>query len=69
METNEVAGSLDIAMPAKMAKLFEGKARYRAVFGGRGSGKTRSFALMAAVKAYNFAREGRVKKSCEQHSE
>ena len=36
-----------------------GEARYRGAYGGRGSAKTRSFAKMAAVKAYQFAQEGR----------
>lgn len=51
---------LDIRVPSKMARLFEGPARYRVAYGGRGSGKTRSFAQMAAVMAYNFARQGKV---------
>ena len=54
------APALDIEMPAKMAELFDGPARYRVAFGGRGSGKTRTFAKMAAVMAYNFARSGKV---------
>ena len=52
--------SLNIEMPAKMAALFDGPARYRVAYGGRGSGKTRTFAKMAAVMAYNFARAGKV---------
>ena len=59
-EQGEPSGSLDIEMPAKMARLFHGKARYRVAYGGRGSGKTRTFAKMAAVMAYNFARSGKV---------
>ena len=54
------APALNIEMPAKMAELFDGPARYRVAFGGRGSGKTRTFAKMAAVMAYNFARAGKV---------
>jgi phage terminase large subunit len=46
-------------MPPKLLPLFEGEARYRACWGGRGSGKTRSFALMSAVRGYMFGREGR----------
>ena len=53
-------GSLDVPMPSKMARLFNGPARYRVAYGGRGSGKTRTFAKMAAVMAYNFARSGKV---------
>jgi len=55
-----VSGSLDIEMPSKMARLFNGPARYRVAYGGRGSGKTRTFAKMAAVMAYNFARAGKI---------
>ena len=53
-------GSLDIEMPSKMARLFTGPARYRVAYGGRGSGKTRTFAKMAAVMAYNYARSGKI---------
>jgi phage terminase large subunit len=42
-----------------MVGLFSGQARYRVAHGGRGSGKTRGFALMTAVMAYKFAEEGR----------
>ena len=48
-----------IELPPKLIPVFTGKARYRGAWGGRGSAKTRSFAKMAAVKAYQFASEGR----------
>ena len=51
--------SLDIRMPATMARLFDGEARYRVAYGGRGSGKTRSFAKMAAVMGFKLAQEGK----------
>lgn len=35
-----------------------GEARYRGAYGGRGSAKTRSFALMTAIRAYQFAELG-----------
>ncbi|MGE8630436.1 PBSX family phage terminase large subunit [Achromobacter denitrificans] len=38
--------------------MFSGSARYRGARGGRGSAKTRSFALMTAVRAYMFAQAG-----------
>ncbi|MGW9066984.1 PBSX family phage terminase large subunit [Achromobacter animicus] len=38
--------------------MFSGAARYRGAKGGRGSAKTRSFALMTAVRAYMFAQAG-----------
>ena len=47
-----------IELPPKLVPIFEGKARYRAAFGGRGSGKTRSFALMTAVKGYQLGKSG-----------
>jgi len=48
-----------IALPPKMLKLFEGEARYRIAHGGRGSAKTRSFALMSAIYGYNLERQGK----------
>lgn len=37
-------------IPEKLIPVFEGKARYRGAWGGRGSGKTRTFAKMTAVR-------------------
>ena len=48
-----------VKMPKKMLELFQGDYRYRVAYGGRGSGKTRTFAMMAAWKGYMFAKEGR----------
>lgn len=48
-----------IKIPKKLIPVFSGNADVRGAHGGRGSGKTRSFALMSAVKAYKFAQEGR----------
>lgn len=47
-----------VELPPKLVALFSGEARYRISFGGRGSGKTRGFALMTAVKAYQYAQQG-----------
>lgn len=47
-----------IHLPPKLVPVFSGKARYRGAFGGRGSAKTRSFALMTAIKAYQYAEMG-----------
>lgn len=47
-----------IELPPKLLSVFSGEARYRGAFGGRGSAKTRSFALMTAVRAYMFAEAG-----------
>jgi len=47
-----------IDLPEKLVPVFSSKARYKAAFGGRGSGKTRSFALMTAVKGYQLGKSG-----------
>lgn len=47
-----------IELPPKLIPVFTGDARYRCAHGGRGSGKTRGFALMSAVRAYMFAQQG-----------
>lgn len=47
-----------IELPPKLIPVFTGEARYRGAYGGRGSAKTRSFALMTAVRAYMFAEAG-----------
>ena len=49
----------EIELPPKLVELFEGDSRYRCAYGGRGSGKTRGFAIMAAVRGYVWAQEGR----------
>lgn len=41
-----------IELPPKLIPVFEGEARYRCAYGGRGSGKTRGFAKMSAVVGY-----------------
>lgn len=47
-----------IELPPKLIPVFSGSARYRGAYGGRGSGKTRGFAKMAAIRAYMFAEAG-----------
>lgn len=47
-----------IALPQKLIPLFDGPADIRAACGGRGSAKTRSFALMTAVRGYMFGMQG-----------
>ena len=50
-----------VKLPPKLVPVFQGNARYRGAYGGRGSGKTRSFALMTAVRGYVWGKqEGRV---------
>jgi phage terminase large subunit len=48
-----------IALPPKLVPVFAGRSRYRCSFGGRGSGKTRSFALMTAIKGYEWGMSGK----------
>ena len=49
---------VDIELPPKLVPVFEGSSRYRGAWGGRGSGKTRSFALMSAVWGFRFGSAG-----------
>lgn len=48
----------ELAIPEKLIPLFLGDADVRAAYGGRGSGKTRSFAKMTAVRGYQKAMAG-----------
>lgn len=48
----------DIWLPPKLLPVFTGDAGVRGAYGGRGSGKTRSFAKMIAVRGYMFGRAG-----------
>jgi len=48
-----------IELPPKLLPVFTGEADVRGAYGGRGSGKTRSFAKMTAVRAYMWDQEGR----------
>lgn len=48
-----------IQLPQKLISVFVAEnVRYRGAYGGRGSAKTRSFALMTAIKGYQFAEAG-----------
>lgn len=47
-----------IALPPKLIPVFAGRADVRGAHGGRGSGKTRSFAKMAAVYGYRYGQQG-----------
>lgn len=51
------AATIDI--PDKLVPVFEGEADVRGAWGGRGSGKTRTFAKMTAVRAYMWDQAGR----------
>lgn len=47
-----------IKLPQKLIPVFAGEADVRGAFGGRGSGKTRSFAKMIAVQGYRYGTAG-----------
>lgn len=47
-----------IELPPKLVDVFDGAARYRVAWGGRGSGKTRSFAKMTAIRGYQWGASG-----------
>ena len=51
--------TVQLELPSKLIPLFEGKADVRAADGGRGSGKTRTFAKMTAVRTLMWDRAGR----------
>lgn len=48
-----------VELPPKLIAVFSGAARYRGAYGGRGSGKTRSFAKMAAIRGYQLSKAGK----------
>ena len=48
-----------IEIPPKLIPVFSGEADVRGAYGGRGSAKTMTFALMTAVRAYMWAASGR----------
>lgn len=52
-------GAVQVVLPPKLIPVFSGPARYRGAFGGRGSGKTRSFAKMAAVRGFQLSHAGK----------
>ena len=48
-----------VRLPPKLIPVFKGEADIRAAYGGRGSGKTRTFAKMTAIRAYMWEVAGR----------
>lgn len=48
----------DLRLPPKLIPVFLGEARYRGAFGGRGSGKSHTFAKMTAVRGYQLSKAG-----------
>lgn len=49
---------VEVALPPKLRPVFLGEADVRGAHGGRGSAKSRSFAKMTAVKAYQWSKKG-----------
>lgn len=47
-----------IELPPKLVPVFDGEADVRGAWGGRGSAKTRSFAMMTAVRGYMWSQAG-----------
>ncbi len=54
-----MTNTASIQLPEKLVDVFDGEARYRGAYGGRGSAKTRTFALMTAVRAFMVSQEGK----------
>lgn len=55
-----MSDTVQLPIPAKLAPLFTAvNKRYRCSHGGRGSAKTRTFAMMTAVKAYQAMMNGK----------
>jgi len=52
------SNTVQVRLPPKLIPLFLGEARYRIAHGGRGSGKTQSFAKMTAVRGYQWSMAG-----------
>lgn len=48
-----------VELPQKLIDVFTGEADVRGAYGGRGSGKTMSFAKMTAIRAYMWDQAGR----------
>lgn len=51
--------SVQIELPPKLIPIFTGEADVRGAWGGRGSGKTRTFAKMTAIRTYMWDKAGR----------
>lgn len=47
-----------LKIPEKLIPVFQGPADVRGAYGGRGSGKTRSFATMLAARGYMYGKQG-----------
>ena len=49
---------VDVQIPPKLIPVFNSRSRYKGAYGGRGSGKTRTFAMMSAIEGYMHAENG-----------
>lgn len=47
-----------VEIPSRLVPIFEGAARYRCAYGGRGSGKTRTFATMFILRVLHYRQSG-----------
>lgn len=54
-----MSNQVDVQIPLKLAPVFSGEADVRGAWGGRGSGKTRTFAKMTAIRAAMWDAAGR----------
>lgn len=54
-----MTATADVELPPKLIPIFTGTADVRGSFGGRGSGKTMTFAKMTAIRAYMWDQAGR----------
>ena len=48
-----------VQIPPKLVPVFQGETRNRGAYGGRGSGKTKTFAKMSAIWGYVAGMAGR----------
>ena len=54
-----MAATVDVQIPPVLIPVFTGEADVRGAYGGRGSGKTMTFAKMSAIRAYMWDQAGR----------
>ncbi len=57
--TQQALETVDVEIPPILIPVFDGPADVRGAYGGRGSGKTMTFAKMTAIRAHMWDRAGR----------
>ena len=62
-----MAATVDVQIPPVLIPVFTGEADVRGAYGGRGSGKTLTFAKMTAIRAYMWDQAGRVSIHARQY--